>query len=172
MELTDKTRSMTALQWAKLCGRQSCLKSLRKYKTQYKKLSHDKSVSKAPSDHHTTTNPLIKIRDSIRGSHHSKHSSHDYSGIESIVACASTPTIPILRLAGVGGTPLQHTMVDIPVRIPSLDSNHRSTSSKTSRCRRSSSPQPTPKIEITSDTGESITPSKTTYSASNRKLVK
>ena len=151
MDCTDHARNMNALEWAELCASKTCIKILKKQKPRSLKKtnSHKKDSSKEGCEH---TRPLRKFKDSVSGVNHSKQINKELRGMESLVACVSAPTIPMI-IANASPPPNIQQLF--------LDSNSRHQDA-----RRHSSPKvsaysiSTPRIEITSDTGECIIPTK------------
>ena len=169
MEITDYSRNLTALQWAKLCGSQSCIKALRKCKQTSSSKKSSLSVSNGDSGKLTKSasditkltasssnnnSPFAKIKGSLSG-----HKEKDYLGIESIVACVSTPTIPML-IANSGKTSIQ---IPEPLISPKL---RRALKMKPQR--KATEIIVPPKIEVISDTGEQVAPNKHVYGASKK----
>lgn len=163
---TDNSRNMHALQWAKLCGSQSCIKALRKCKQGSNKKpsltvtnndKHAKSTSDITKISHNSTSPLTRIKESLSSHHH--HKQKEYLGIESIVACVSTPTIPML-MANSGSNPVS---IPEPLISPRLRRALKMRPAKDII-------EPTPpKIEVISDTGEYVPPTKHVYGAAPKK---
>lgn len=153
---TDSTRGMTALQWAKLCGSQACVKLLKKNKPA---LNKDKSkLSRSASDltnitaSHTSSPLLSKIKKTLH--HNNKQSaSKDHLGVQCIVSCASTPAIPLLLAYANNGDTTPENYIK-----PLLT---QSVCPKVMREVTNCTIHP-PKIKITSDTGENIEPKTST----------
>ena len=156
--MTDHTREMNALQWAEHCASKSCIKTLKKQNLQSLKKSnlHKKSISKDGGEH---TSPLRRIKDSLSGFNQNKNK--ELRGMESLVACVSAPTIPMI-LANANPPPNIQLLLD-----PTADARRHSTSRKSSN-----EGIMAPRIEITSDTGECITPNKNFFASPNRKQSK
>lgn len=141
MDATDYSRDMNALQWADLCASKTCLKTLKKIKCQSLKKTHKKKTLK---DGGEPTTPMRKMKDCL-GVNNNK-----LVGIETIVACVSVPTIPII---------LANAKAESAMQI--LDAVTLQQDNRKSKSRRTSLPNTAPpKIQITSDTGECIIPNK------------
>lgn len=160
---------MTALQWAKLCGSQQCAKTLKKHRSQSRtlgkstvKLSRSASDITNFSDSNNNSKQFFKkIRKSLI-QHKPSEVKENHLGIEEIITCVSTPAIPVL-LAFSNNNDV--TSLTDSIISPNLQRKFRGKSMKNQQ-RGGYTEQLPPRIEITSETGEIIEPSKQVYSSS------
>lgn len=173
VEQTDYSRGLTALQWAKLCGSQDCVKALRKckrsstIKPQVSVTSNDtiklaKSASDITKLSHNTSGPLKRLKDSLSHNQQQQRKEKEYLGIESIVAScvSSAPTIPMLIANSGCRTPLPEPLIS-----PKL----RRALALRPQCMNQINPHAgPPRIEVISEAGDRVAPNKHVYGCAKR----